>query len=215
MARMTWARDIEIPKKNLRRFTIWSQRSLDHICLQIEALAQKTSLKSSRNALYLSQNFHNQLLQMLPDSKPIITQEAQNQCRRPTLCKNFDSWRGFWTQSNSEISFSYISPRICNATRSTRKLFLQGAFFGPERKWVNWTGDDVLRMEYGNRWIRKIIGTASAQATRPSALYGNPDQVRQAATIMMDSLGQRHNRLIGHGVYPTLMPSMGKYSTRL
>jgi uroporphyrinogen decarboxylase len=60
---------------------------------------------------------------------------------------------------------------------------------------------------------RKLIGENKTLQGNldPAALYGNPDQVRQATIDMMNQFkGTRHIANLGHGVYPDIDPAMVK-----
>jgi uroporphyrinogen decarboxylase len=177
----------------------------------IEGSGSKTFSKS-REMLYRNPSFSHQLLDMITDST-INYLKAQIRAGAD-LVQIFDSWAGILgPKQYLDFSLSYIS-RICDAiTEVPVTVFAKGAFFAREEMGKLNCATIGLDWNMGIEESRDLIGpTKTLQGNLdPAALYGNPDQVRQATNEMMEQFrGSRHIANLGHGVYPDIDPEKVK-----
>ena len=162
--------------------------------------------------LYRNPSFSHQLLDMITDST-INYLKAQIRAGAD-LVQIFDSWAGILgPKQYLDFSLSYIS-RICDAiTEVPVTVFAKGAFFAREEMGKLNCATIGLDWNMGIEESRDLIGpTKTLQGNLdPAALYGNPDQVRQATNEMMEQFrGSRHIANLGHGVYPDIDPEKVK-----
>src|SRR5690606_11016014 len=122
------------------------------------------------------------------------------------LVQLFDSWTGILgPKQYREFSLKYIS-QICDAiTEVPVTVFAKGAFFAREE--MGQLNCDTIGLDWnmGIAESRRLIGSGKTLQGNldPAALYGNPDQVRDATIQMMEQFrGARHIANLGHGVYP-------------
>lgn len=177
----------------------------------VEGHGSKTFSKA-REMLYKQPVFSHKLLQMITDStinylKAQIESGAQ-------LIQLFDSWAGILGPDQyKEFSLRYIS-QICDAIDTVPKtVFAKGAFFAREA--MSSLSCETIGLDWnmGIAESRKMIGANKTLQGNldPAALYGNPDQVRNATRSMMEQFkGGRHIANLGHGVYPDIDPEMVK-----
>ncbi|WP_297335942.1 uroporphyrinogen decarboxylase [Algoriphagus sp.] len=177
----------------------------------IEGSGSKTFSKA-RAMLYTQPEFSHRLLQMITNST-INYLKAQIQAGAD-LVQIFDSWAGILgPKQYQEFSLKYIA-QICDAINQVPKtVFAKGAFFAREEMAKLNCETIGLDWNMGIAESRKLIGsTKTLQGNLdPAALYGNPDQVREATQDMMQQFkGTRHIANLGHGVYPDIDPEMVK-----
>ncbi|MBN7817887.1 uroporphyrinogen decarboxylase [Algoriphagus pacificus] len=205
---------IEITKKNLAgRVPLigFAGAPWTIFAYMVEGSGSKTFSKA-REMLYTQPIFSHKLLQMITDStinylKAQITAGAD-------LVQIFDSWAGILgPKQYAEFSHQYIS-QICDAiTEVPVTVFAKGAFFAREEMGKLNCETIGLDWNMGIDESRKLIGSEKTLQGNldPAALYGNPDQVRQATIEMMKQFkGSRHIANLGHGVYPDIDPEMVK-----
>ena len=177
----------------------------------VEGSGSKTFSKS-REKLYRDPVFSHKLLQLITDST-INYLKAQIRAGAD-LVQIFDSWAGILgPKQYEEFSLKYIS-QICEAiTEVPVTVFAKGAFFAREEMGKLSCETIGLDWNMGIAESRKLIGPDKTLQGNldPAALYGNPDQVRQATLEMMEQFrGSRHIANLGHGVYPDIDPEMVK-----
>ena len=177
----------------------------------IEGSGSKTFSKA-REMLYTQPKFSHQLLQMITDSTINYLKAQIN--AGADLVQIFDSWAGILgPKQYAEFSYPYIS-QICDAISEVPKtVFAKGAFFAREE--MGQLNCETIGLDWnmGIAESRILIGTTKTLQGNldPAALYGNPDQVRQATIDMMNQFrGTRHIANLGHGVYPDIDPAMVK-----
>lgn len=205
---------IEIAKKNLAgRVPLigFAGAPWTIFAYMVEGSGSKTFSKA-RQMLYTQPKFAHQLLQMITDST-INYFKAQIHAG-VDLIQIFDSWAGILgPKQYAEFSHPYIS-QICNAIHEVPKtVFAKGAFFAREE--MGQLNCETIGLDWnmGIAESRKLIGENKALQGNldPAALYGNPDQIRQATVEMMNQFkGSRHIANLGHGVYPDISPAMVK-----
>ncbi len=177
----------------------------------IEGSGSKTFSKA-REMLYTEPTLSHQLLQMITDST-INYLRAQIRAG-VNLIQVFDSWAGILGPGQyAEFSFPYIA-QICDAiTEVPKTVFAKGAFFA--RREMGALNCETIGLDWnmGIAESRNLIGDAKTLQGNldPAALYGTPDQVREATIKMMGEFrGTRHIANLGHGVYPDIDPELVK-----
>ncbi len=177
----------------------------------VEGSGSKTFSKA-REMLYTQPKFSHELLQMITDSTINYLKAQIN--AGADLVQVFDSWAGILgPKQYKEFSHPYIS-QICEAISEVPKtVFAKGAFFAREE--MGQLNCETIGLDWnmGIGESRKLIGENKTLQGNldPAALYGNPDQVRQATIDMMNQFkGTRHIANLGHGVYPDIDPAMVK-----
>lgn len=126
----------------------------------------------------------------------------------------FDSWAGTLPPAHyREFSSRYIS-EICEtlAPLVPVTIFAKGAWFAVEdfaampcrTIGLDWTEDPAA--------VRRTVGNKTLQGNLdPCALYGTPEQVRDATEAMLRQFaGGPHIANLGHGVYPDTNPERVK-----
>jgi uroporphyrinogen decarboxylase len=205
---------IEITKKNLAgRVPLigFAGAPWTIFAYMVEGSGSKTFSKA-REMLYTQPAFSHKLLQMITDST--INYLKAQIAAGADLVQIFDSWAGILgPKQYAEFSYQYIS-QICDAISEVPKtVFAKGAFFAREEMGALNCETIGLDWNMGIAESRKLIGTNKTLQGNldPAALYGNPDQVRQATIEMMEQFkGSRHIANLGHGVYPDIDPEMVK-----
>ncbi|NVK49982.1 MAG: uroporphyrinogen decarboxylase [Cyclobacteriaceae bacterium] len=205
---------IEITKKNLNgRVPLigFAGAPWTIFAYMIEGSGSKTFSKA-RAMLYREPAFSHRLLQMITDST-INYLKAQIEAGAD-LIQIFDSWAGILGPDQyEEFSLRYIS-QICDAIQDVPKtVFAKGAFFARESMGKLNCETIGLDWNMGIAESRKFIGPNKTLQGNldPAALYGSPEQVREATQNMMEQFrGSRHIANLGHGVYPDIDPEMVK-----
>ncbi|NVJ84885.1 MAG: uroporphyrinogen decarboxylase [Algoriphagus sp.] len=205
---------IEITKKNLNgRVPLigFAGAPWTIFAYMIEGSGSKTFSKA-RAMLYRQPDFSHRLLQMITDST-INYLKAQIEAGAD-LIQVFDSWAGILGPDQyEEFSLRYIS-QICDAIKEVPKtVFAKGAFFAREAMGKLNCETIGLDWNMGVAESRNLIGANKTLQGNldPAALYGSPEQVRQATQNMMKQFrGSRHIANLGHGVYPDIDPEMVK-----
>lgn len=126
----------------------------------------------------------------------------------------FDSWAGTLPPAHyREFSSRYIA-EICAALAPLVPvtIFAKGAWFAVEdfaatpcrTIGLDWTEDPAA--------VRRVVGDRTLQGNLdPCALYGTPEQVRDATEAMLRQFaGGPHIANLGHGVYPDTNPERVK-----
>lgn len=205
---------IELTKKNLNgRVPLigFAGAPWTIFAYMVEGSGSKTFSKA-RAMLYREPKLSQQLLQMITDST-IHYLKAQIQAG-VDLVQIFDSWAGILGPDQYAVfSLPYIA-QICEAIQDVPKtVFAKGAFFAREAMGKLPCETIGLDWNMDAKESRKLIGDQKTLQGNldPAALYGNPDQVREACCQMMEQFrGTRHIANLGHGVYPDIDPEMVK-----
>ncbi len=205
---------IEITKKNLNgRVPLigFAGAPWTIFAYMVEGSGSKTFSKA-REMLYTQPAFSHKLLQMITDST--INYLKAQIAAGANLVQIFDSWAGILgPKQYVEFSHQYIS-QICDAISEVPvTVFAKGAFFAREE--MSKLNCETIGLDWnmGIAESRKLIGTEKTLQGNldPAALYGNPEQVRNATIEMMEQFkGCRHIANLGHGVYPDIDPEMVK-----
>lgn len=205
---------IEITKKNLAgRVPLigFAGAPWTIFAYMVEGSGSKTFSKA-REMLYTQPVFSHKLLQMITDST--INYLKAQIAAGADLVQIFDSWAGILgPKQYAEFSQQYIS-QICDAISEVPKtVFAKGAFFAREEMGKLNCETIGLDWNMGIEESRRLIGPNKTLQGNldPAALYGNPDQIREATVDMMEQFrGSRHIANLGHGVYPDIDPEMVK-----
>jgi len=176
------------------------------LAYMVEGHGSKTFSKA-RRMLYAEPELAHELLRKIT-ATTIAYLQAQV-AAGANLVQVFDSWAGILPPDHyREFSTRYIR-EICQAIPDVPvTVFAKGAYFAtsdfaqlPCRTiGLDWNEDP--------RNVRPLIGDKTLQGNLdPCALYGSPEQVRQATIEMLRRFGpHRHIANLGHGVYPDTNP---------
>ncbi|MBO3271965.1 uroporphyrinogen decarboxylase [Hymenobacter sp. NBH84] len=176
------------------------------LAYMVEGHGSKTFSKA-RRLLYAEPELAHELLRKIT-ATTIAYLQAQV-AAGANLIQVFDSWAGILPPDHyREFSTRYIR-EICQAIPDVPvTVFAKGAYFAtadfaelPCRTiGLDWNEDP--------RNVRPLVGDKTLQGNLdPCALYGSPEQVRQATIEMLRRFGpHRHIANLGHGVYPDTNP---------